>query len=80
MLKSISLLVLFSMMSGCDSGGSNTVFFDPKLSKLGEIEFSSPAFKTGDLIPTKFTCYGDDLSPPLRWSDVPGNSRSIAII
>tara|TARA_B100002003_G_scaffold18510_1_gene15293 strand:- start:493 stop:1173 length:681 start_codon:yes stop_codon:yes gene_type:complete len=80
MLKSISLLILISLMSGCDSGGSNTMFFDAKLSKLGEIEFSSPAFKTGDLIPTKFTCYGDDLFPPLRWSDVPGNSRSIAII
>ncbi len=67
-------------MSGCDSAGPNTVLFDPKLSKLGEIEFSSPAFKTGDLIPTKFTCDGDDSSPPLRWSYVPGNSRSIAII
>ena len=68
------------MISGCDSVGSKTVFFDPKLSKLGEIEFSSPAFETGDLIPTEFTCYGDDLSPPLRWSDLPDNSRSIAII
>ena len=56
------------------------MFFDAKLSKLGEIEFSSPVFETGDLIPTKFTCYGNDLSPPLRWSDLPGHSRLIAII
>ena len=70
------ILIVF----GCDSDGSNAVVFDPKQSGLSQIEFSSSAFESGDLIPVKFTCYGKNVSPPLRWSDVPPNSRSIAIV
>ncbi len=43
-------------------------------------EFSSPAFDDGAAIPIEYTCDGDDVSPPLRWSDVPSGTRAIAII
>ena len=68
------------MVFGCESGGSDPADFDHKQSRLFEIEFSSPAFENDDLIPAKFTCHGENVSPPLRWSDVPQNSRSIAIV
>ena len=68
------------MVFGGDSDGSKTVVFDPKQSRLVEIEFSSPAFENDDLIPTEYTCHGENVSPPLRWSGVPQNSRSIAIV
>jgi len=78
--KPIALSILISMILSCDSDGSKTVVFNPEQSGLDQIDFSSPAFKNRDLIPTKFTCYGENLSPPLRWSDLPSNSRSIAIV
>jgi Raf kinase inhibitor-like YbhB/YbcL family protein len=31
-------------------------------------------------IPTKFTCEGDDVSPPLAWSGVPGGTKSLVLI
>ncbi len=40
----------------------------------------STAFGEGQAIPKRFTCEGDDLSPALSWSDVPGEARSLALI
>ena len=41
---------------------------------------SSPAFVEEGFIPAKYTCDGDDISPPLEWSKPPRNTRSIALI
>jgi Raf kinase inhibitor-like YbhB/YbcL family protein len=35
------------------------------------MNLTSPAFSDGERIPEKYTCEGDDLSPPLFWDDVP---------
>lgn len=44
------------------------------------IEITSSAFEDGGFIPARYTCEGEDLSPPLKWANVPGDSRSLAII
>jgi len=44
------------------------------------MEIKSPAFKEGELIPSKYTCDGPDISPPLEWSDAPAGTRSFALI
>ena len=41
---------------------------------------SSSAFAEGATIPVRYTCDGDDVSPPLAWTGVPSESRSIALI
>ncbi len=43
-------------------------------------ELSSPAFADGDEIPIRYTCEGDDVSPPLRWTDPPEGTKSFALI
>ncbi|WP_456443630.1 YbhB/YbcL family Raf kinase inhibitor-like protein [Caldithrix abyssi] len=40
----------------------------------------SSAFEEGGMIPSIYTCDGQDVSPPLRWSDVPQETRSFALI
>ena len=40
----------------------------------------SSVFKEGELIPKKYTCVGQDVSPPLRWSNPPQGTRSFALI
>lgn len=40
----------------------------------------SPIFKSDSLIPRKYTCEGEDVSPPLRISDVPIETKSLALI
>jgi Raf kinase inhibitor-like YbhB/YbcL family protein len=48
----------------------------------GDMTFmlKSDAFDNGGAIPAKFTCAGEDLSPPLAWSCVPEAARSLVLI
>jgi Raf kinase inhibitor-like YbhB/YbcL family protein len=40
----------------------------------------SAAFAPGGEIPTRYTCEGDDVSPPLQWSEVPAGTKSLALV
>ncbi len=40
----------------------------------------SPAFADGGEIPTRYTCEGEDVSPPLVWREPPAGTRSFALI
>jgi Raf kinase inhibitor-like YbhB/YbcL family protein len=40
----------------------------------------SSAFADGAEIPMRHTCEGDDVSPPLAWTDVPAGARSLALV
>ena len=44
------------------------------------IELTSTAFTEGEMIPQRFTCDGEDVSPPLAWSGVPEQAQSLALI
>ena len=44
------------------------------------MELKSSAFEAGGMIPKKYTCDGQDVSPPLSWSDVPAGAKSLALI
>ena len=43
-------------------------------------ELTSSAFKSGDPIPRRYTCEGEDLSPPLHWGVPPATTKSFVII
>ena len=44
------------------------------------LSISSPAFQDGEKIPAKYTCQGQDISPPLKWNRVPNETQSLALI
>ncbi|HVS26329.1 MAG TPA: YbhB/YbcL family Raf kinase inhibitor-like protein [Burkholderiales bacterium] len=41
---------------------------------------SSSAFSHNGAIPKKYTCDGEDISPPLAWSGVPAGAKSLVLI
>jgi len=43
-------------------------------------KLTSNAFPHGGEIPAKYTCEGQDISPPLAWTGVPPNARSLVLI
>jgi Raf kinase inhibitor-like YbhB/YbcL family protein len=43
-------------------------------------EMTSTAFKQGETIPKQYTGDGRNVSPPLKWSDPPGGTRSMALV
>lgn len=44
------------------------------------MQLTSTAFKAGETIPVRFTCEGQDISPPLAWIGVPQGTQSLALI
>ncbi|TCS73444.1 PBP family phospholipid-binding protein [Sulfuritortus calidifontis] len=44
------------------------------------MQIRSSAFAHNEPIPAKYTCDGQDLSPPLDWSDVPAEAKSLVLI
>ena len=44
------------------------------------IQITSTAFADGGLIPSQYTCDGEDISPPLTWSGIPDETKSLALI
>jgi len=44
------------------------------------MKISSPAFQANALIPSKYTCDGPNINPPLKFEEVPSNAASLALI
>jgi Raf kinase inhibitor-like YbhB/YbcL family protein len=44
------------------------------------LDLSSVAFQQEENIPAKYTCQGEDISPPLAWSGAPEGTQSYALV
>lgn len=44
-----------------------------------KITLSSTALQAGENIPSKYTCDGEDISPPLSWGEPPSGTESFAL-
>ncbi|MDI3484247.1 MAG: hypothetical protein PWQ74_834 [Methanobacteriaceae archaeon] len=44
------------------------------------LKIRSTAFNDGERIPKKYTCDGEDISPPLIWEDIPEGTVTLALI
>ena len=45
-----------------------------------KMRVTSPAFKNNEVLPVKYTCDGEGFNPPLEFSQIPPNSKSLVII
>ncbi len=44
------------------------------------MQISSTAFAHKAAIPAKYSCEGQDISPPLAWTELPAGAKSLALI
>jgi Raf kinase inhibitor-like YbhB/YbcL family protein len=44
------------------------------------VRLESSAFSNGAAMPRRFTCEGEDLSPPLHWSGAPAGTASFVLL
>lgn len=44
------------------------------------MKLTSSAFVDHDLIPLKYTCDGDNISPPLNWEEIPPETQCLVLI
>jgi Raf kinase inhibitor-like YbhB/YbcL family protein len=47
---------------------------------MGDFALESCAFEHARAIPRRYSCDGEDVSPPLRWANVPDEARSLALL
>ncbi len=71
-------LALLALACACSRSGGQVA--PTEQAGAMTIRLSSPAFAEGAPIPTRYTCDGENISPPLKWSNVPPGTKSIALI
>ncbi len=81
MLRNIFVLTVISVLFFCSCEDGREADNRAEGGKeMEEIKITSSAFDQGGPIPSKYTCDGANVSPPLRWTGVPEGTVSIAII
>jgi len=48
--------------------------------KANLITITSPAFKNNQFIPARYTCDGENISPPLSFGEIPAASQSLVLM
>ena len=73
MRATLALTLIMLLATACQAPAVDT-------SNAAQFKLSSPAFQDSGLIPRKFTCQGDNISPELNWSAAPAGTKSFALI
>ncbi len=74
----IAALVLFGFASCAKSAESQQK--NSAEPKGGAVNITSEAFSNMGEMPTRFTCKGNNVSPPLAFSEIPPNAKSLVLI
>ncbi len=81
MMKRLTLVFLVSLsllaFSACAPQREEAVSVEEAAMTL---EVTSSAFTQGNPIPARYSCKGEDISPPLTWSDPPAGTQSFVLI
>jgi Raf kinase inhibitor-like YbhB/YbcL family protein len=64
--------------AGCGSSGDSSSS-TPRQTGV-PLGLRSPAFADGGRISARYTCDGEDISPPLTWNRVPADAKSVALV
>lgn len=79
---SVSLLLMSacSVITSAPSATTDPSEMTGEGVELATLELTSEAFGPQETIPERFTCDGEDISPPLSWSAPPDPTQSFALI
>ncbi|HOB58880.1 MAG TPA: YbhB/YbcL family Raf kinase inhibitor-like protein [Methanoregulaceae archaeon] len=75
LLLLLTILTVPLLLAGCNSPTP-----PPAEPGTPTLVLTSDAFPANGTIPIRYTCDGEELSPPLSWSNVPEGTRSFALI
>jgi len=81
-VEELALWCLGTVLAGATLTGCSTPL-SPTPNPGGQgtaLTLTSTAFAQGKPIPARYTCDGEELSPPLAWSAPPARTQSLALI
>jgi Raf kinase inhibitor-like YbhB/YbcL family protein len=79
-------MTIFILYFSCKQGSKSELFNTSTMKNQEEqallkpLKVSSPAFASGELIPINYTCDGADINPALDISDIPEQTKCLALI
>jgi hypothetical protein len=80
MTARLNLLLIGTLFTGLFCSSCSKEAQPSAKGDVAKITLTSPAFEDGQPIPEKYTSQGDNVSPPLQWSDVSQQTKSFAVI
>jgi Raf kinase inhibitor-like YbhB/YbcL family protein len=78
-MRRAATALALAALAGC-GGGDDSADPAPGSAATDEIRVESPAFTDGGRLPARFTCDGEGVSPPLRWSGAPGDAQDLVLV
>lgn len=75
-VRTLAVLGVAATLVSCGAGGVPL----QKGAAAMSFKLTSPSFEDGGEIPSRHTCQGVDVSPPLAWSGAPEGTRSFVLI
>jgi Raf kinase inhibitor-like YbhB/YbcL family protein len=75
MHKKLFLIIAVLLLAGCGQKD-----LSKEVEQMGELKLTSPAFENNKEIPSKYTCDGSDISPPLEIGGIPAEAKSLVLI
>ncbi|NOY55482.1 MAG: YbhB/YbcL family Raf kinase inhibitor-like protein [Actinobacteria bacterium] len=80
-MRIASIILGITLLAAACAPDTGPISTDPTTATKqgGTMRLSSPAFAHNTLIPSRYTCDGFDVNPPLRISDVPSGTMSLVL-
>ena len=72
-MKRTILFLLLLLFAGCFEQAE-------KPTEIRKLIVTSPAFNHNEIIPSKYTCDGENVNPPLKIADIPKGTESLVLI
>ena len=73
----LGILMILALLSGCQNGQPER---QVQAGTGIALQIRSDAFEADGTIPQRYTCDGEDLSPPLSWSEPPAGTQSLVLV
>lgn len=78
--RMVSGLAAVAALIACGSGSPAAESAPRAKGAAVNFVLESPGFGSGEAIPRKYTCDGENHSPPLRWSGAPAGAAGFALV
>lgn len=79
-MKRMMVLALLTALAGLTHPAMGGMDSRPPLPQEGKMKLESSDFAQGSIIPQRYTCGGENVSPHLEWGDAPAGTKSFALI
>ncbi len=74
------MLLVIGMIGAIESLAAEQPYAKSNTKAEKSLSITSPSFKNNQMIPKKFTCDGENISPPLKFKNIPKDAKSLALI